>query len=515
MPKYTRNDDGTSTLETEGGYKVHLIDPDGSFERSMTPEGVAAVTAPAARAPEANPLAGVSAQDAAALAQPSSVGPMNNPEIVPDRPPVAPTVAPLGAPAAGGPKAVLSDGGGGPAMASQTSSQTTNQHSESTSGMDKASKAKLLGAADKTRGAMDEAAAAERQAGENVAAQRQARAAQDFKSGYIKQVGALEAEDRYKADYDAAMKERAAAHAQKADPEKAWGGEKQEWAFIAGLGGALAALDTGIGRLNSARGRGYQVEPFDMISKMVDASLKQQEQERTHRLEAAGESAETARVGGLKAASDAKEAAAQVLDARKLLASSAEEAQFLDSAAAKMRLQRDMHDEEIAKATATQSSVTNARNTVTSTQTGPEKTAKMTKAAHDDQANLRQLYRIRDTLRRAEKTGALSSVVGYKDIKPLGFLPSDNDVKRTFGMMDPGEQEASTALGELEIGNLMRLVREPNNKNTQNMVQSLGMPKSDAEIGTSLSRLDQLIADQEDAVKNAAPEAPAEQAEAY
>jgi hypothetical protein len=511
MPKYTRHADGYSTIEHEGGPTVHLIDPDGSFEREMqppSPEAYAAVAPPQSPAPVQNSLAGVSTDDAAALAQPSTVGPMNNPTVLPDQPKAPVTVPPI-APA-GQPRATLIDQpGGGPAMATKSETQTTNQHSTSTSGMDQASKAKLESAGAKTTADTNAAINAERQAGQQVSEQRQARAKQDYQSGFQRQVGALDAEQQYKQAYSSALEERKAARAQKIDPSQAWGGEKQEWAFIAGLGGALAALDSGVARLNAARGRGYAVEPYDMIDKMVQASIKQQEDQRKQRIESAGESAEAAQAGMLSAASDAHEAAAQVLEARKLLASSAEEATFLDSAAAKQRLQADLRDEDRAKMLATTVTKTDARNTVNSTQTGPAAGAKPTKAQHDDQANLRQLYRLRDTLQRASKSGALQGVVGWQD--KLGA----NSVQEFFGGLPPEQKEAATALGELEIGNLMRLVREPNNKNTQNMVQSLGMPKNDSDIPGSLQRLDQLIADQEDAVKNAAPEAPAEQAEQY
>jgi hypothetical protein len=47
------------------------------------------------------------------------------------------------------------------------------------------------------------------------------------------------------------------------------------------------------------------------------------------------------------------------------------------------------------------------------------------------------------------------------------------------------------------------------------MVQGIGSPRNDRDIPSSLSRLDQLIAEQEDAVKNAPAEAPSAAQEVY
>jgi hypothetical protein len=70
-------------------------------------------------------------------------------------------------------------------------------------------------------------------------------------------------------------------------------------------------------------------------------------------------------------------------------------------------------------------------------------------------------------------------------------------VQEFFGGLPPDQQQQATALGELEVTNLMALVREPNNIKTQNMVQKIGVPKNDREIDTAIQRLDELIAQRE------------------
>ena len=242
---------------------------------------------------------------------------------------------------------------------------------------------------------------------------------------------------------------------------------------------------------------------------MVDASLKMQADQRAQRIASAGESADYSREQMLAAQSNVHEAAAQMLEARKMLASSSDQAAFLDAEAAKQRAAADLKDEERAKAVATHTTSTWQKQQQLSTGPAAGANKQPSKAQHDDEANLRQLYRIRDTLRRAEKSGDLAGVVGWQ--QKLGA----NSFQDFFGGLEPGQKEALTALQELETGNLMRLVREPNNKNTQNMVQKTGIPNNDKDIPGSLSRLDQLIADQEDQVKNAPAAAPAAAAEAY
>src|SRR6185503_739172 len=278
---------------------------------------------------------------------PGGAGPTANPVQLPDRPATPPQVAPLAGGA--GPRATLVDSPGAAGPATATTTKSDHARTESVEGLDAESKKRVLDAGAKTEASADAAAQAEQKAGADVAAQREQRAKQDYMSGFVRQVGQLEAEQRYKNDYDAAMAERKAARLQPIDPKKAWGNERNEWAFIAGLGGALAALDEGISRLQKRGG----AQPFDMIDKMVESSIRQQEQEREQRVAAAGEDADAARDAMLEARSNAHEAAAQVLDARKLLASSAEEATFLEAAAAKQRLQADIRDEERAKAIAT------------------------------------------------------------------------------------------------------------------------------------------------------------------
>jgi hypothetical protein len=506
MPKYTRNEDGTLTQETEGGYKALVIDPDGSFEREMSGQAPPGAAEWAASQPHQSSVPNpyqpqLSPENKAALAQPPVVGPTASPVIQPDKPFTTPQVAPLAASGGGAPRATLVDDA--PAGGMATASKTDSSTSVTTEGLDKDSKSNILDAAAKTKAASEEATTANRAANEKVAAQREGQAKQDFMSGYIKQVGALEAQDQYGAEYKRALEERKAARATKIDPTKAFGSERNSWAIVAGLEGALAALDEGISRLQK---RGSP-PPSTLISDMVERSIKMQEDERAQRIAGAEESAEAAREGMLEARSNAHEAAAQVLEARKMVAGSAEQVAFLDAEAAKQRVAATLADEEIAKATATRKSVQNT--TRTSTESGPTGPGKKTPGQMNNEANLRQLYRIRDTLRRSEKSGALTGVVGWQD--KLGA----NSVQEFFGGLPPEQKEAATALQELEVGNLMRLVREPNNKNTQDMVQRLGQPKNDRDIPGSLSRLDQLIADQEAAVQNAAPEAPATPAEQY
>lgn len=504
MPKYTRNDDGTLTQETDGGYRALVIDPDGSFEREMSgaPAGAADyLKANPAPAPNVSAPAAPTAAQLEAFNQPSVVGPTANPVIQQDKPAPVADLAPL--PSSGGSnRATLVDtptAAGGMASASRTESSTAT----TTEGLDAKDRAKVEAAGAKASATERQLAEETRAAGEQVTQQRTQQAKQDYMSGFIQQVGALEAQDKYKAEYQQALDERKAARATKLDPAKAFGGERNSWAIVAGLEGALAALDTGIARLQKRGG----VEPSTLISDMVERSIKMQEDERAQRIAGAGEAVELSREQMLEARSNAHEAAAQVLSARKLLASNAEQAAFLDAEASKQRLAADLKDEERAKAIATRRSVQS--RTATSTESAPTGPAKKSPTQANNEANLRQLYRIRDTLRRAEKSGDLKGVVGWQD--KLGA----NSVQEFFGGLPEGQKEAATALQELEVGNLMRLVREPNNVRTQNMVQGLGQPKNDRDIPGSLARLDQLIADQEAAVQNAAPEAPATPAEQY
>lgn len=102
-----------------------------------------------------------------------------------------------------------------------------------------------------------------------------------------------------------------------------------------------------------------------------------------------------------------------------------------------------------------------------------------------------ELRRLRDTLKRGKQTGALQSVVGWQAKSGL------NAAQDFFGGLPPEQREQATTLDELQVGNLMRLVREPNNKRTQDMVQSIGIPRNDRDIDIALQRLDQLIAIEE------------------
>lgn len=119
-------------------------------------------------------------------------------------------------------------------------------------------------------------------------------------------------------------------------------------------------------------------------------------------------------------------------------------------------------------------------------------------------ANLRNLHRIRAQLREAEKSGALKAVVGWED--KLGV----NSVQDFFGGLPPDQRRALTALQELGVGNLMQLIREPNNLRTQDMVQNLGVPKNDRDIGVALQRYDEIISQYEQDIKNAPVGAPDE-----
>lgn len=110
------------------------------------------------------------------------------------------------------------------------------------------------------------------------------------------------------------------------------------------------------------------------------------------------------------------------------------------------------------------------------------------KATEERGRKVAGLERIRDTLARGEQSGALQSVVGWQD--KLGA----NSVQEFFGGLPADQQQQATALGELQVDNLMRLVREPNNKRTQDMVQAIGVPKNDKEIRAAIQRLDEIIA---------------------
>lgn len=522
MPKYKRNEDGTSTLTTDTGHQVHLIDPDGSFEREMAPPApdAYAAIAPQQAAPDVpenlgaqHAAATMTPEAVAALNQPSSVGPTANPTVLPDQPQAQPTVAPLGAPGGAGPRATLSDAPAG-GNATEVKTNVSDQRSTSTSGMDQASKAKLVAAGAKTDAASENATQLEQKAGAEVAGQREARANQDYMAGFQQQVGALDAEKQYQTAYQAAIDERKAARATKIDPAQAWGSEKNEWAFVAGLGGALAALDAGIGRLQAARGRGYNAEPFDMIDKMVQQSIKQQEDARAQRIASAGESVEAAQAGKLEAASNAHEAAAQVLEAKKLLAASAEEATFLDSAAAKQRVQADLRDEERAKLLANNVTTTNARNTQTATSTGPAGAPRKSKVQADHESALRESLRLRDIFKRAAENGSLKSVVGIQDKLP-GFVPGSNGWSEFFGGLPPDQQEALQAIQDYKIHNDSLITRQPKNQHLQEIVYHNGAPKNDSAIPNFLKRLDQQIKIQEDDVNNNPIEEPDQPVEQY
>jgi hypothetical protein len=101
-----------------------------------------------------------------------------------------------------------------------------------------------------------------------------------------------------------------------------------------------------------------------------------------------------------------------------------------------------------------------------------------------------ELKRLRDNLVRGRQSGDLAKVVGMID-QPVSAA------QRKVGTLSPGQLEQMTTLEELQVGNLMRLVREPNNKRTQDMVQQIGNPQSDAEIDVAISRINQLIAAEE------------------
>lgn len=119
------------------------------------------------------------------------------------------------------------------------------------------------------------------------------------------------------------------------------------------------------------------------------------------------------------------------------------------------------------------------------------KASKDGKADPQAASSLSQFRRIRDTLQRGKQSGALQSVVGWQD--KLGA----NSIQEFFGGLPKDQQEQLMALRELQVDNLMRLRREPNNKATQDMVQQLGQPKNDRDIDVALQRLDELIAIEE------------------
>jgi len=126
--------------------------------------------------------------------------------------------------------------------------------------------------------------------------------------------------------------------------------------------------------------------------------------------------------------------------------------------------------------------------------------AKATQEAKGDpdrQQQIAQMRRIRDTLRRGEKAGSLSSVTGWQ-AKKLGLgVTSPNDVKKFLGGLPPDQQEQLTAIDELQVMNLALSEREANNVEAQNMQQMLGVPLNDSDIPVMLRRLDELIAERE------------------
>ena len=125
------------------------------------------------------------------------------------------------------------------------------------------------------------------------------------------------------------------------------------------------------------------------------------------------------------------------------------------------------------------------------------KAAQIGKPKPEQQKNINALKRIVDVLERGAKNGAAQSVVGWQN-KKLGLgITSPNDVQRATGTMPPEQLEVLTAIEELEVNNLMRLVREPNNVKTQNMVQKIGSPQSDRELPVTIARLKELIAEEE------------------
>lgn len=113
------------------------------------------------------------------------------------------------------------------------------------------------------------------------------------------------------------------------------------------------------------------------------------------------------------------------------------------------------------------------------------------------QKNINELKRIVDVLERGVKNGAAQSVVGWQN-KKLGLgVTSPNDVQKFFGGLPPEQQEVLTAIEELQVNNLMRLVREPNNKRTQDLVQQIGVPQNDRDLPGAIARLRELIAEEE------------------
>lgn len=125
------------------------------------------------------------------------------------------------------------------------------------------------------------------------------------------------------------------------------------------------------------------------------------------------------------------------------------------------------------------------------------KAGQIGKPKPEQQKNINALKRIVDVLERGQKNGAAQSVVGWQNRK-LGLgVTSPNDVQRATGTMPPEQMEVLTAIEELEVNNLMRLVREPNNVKTQNMVQKIGSPQSDRELPVTIARLKELIAEEE------------------
>lgn len=75
----------------------------------------------------------------------------------------------------------------------------------------------------------------------------------------------------------------------------------------------------------------------------------------------------------------------------------------------------------------------------------------------------------------------LTTVVGYGNMKPLGILPSDNDVKRTLGLATKGQVRAQNALERYQRLAYMAMTREPNGQ-LAGILAKVGMPQSDSEL---------------------------------
>ena len=118
------------------------------------------------------------------------------------------------------------------------------------------------------------------------------------------------------------------------------------------------------------------------------------------------------------------------------------------------------------------------------------------KAEKDSRKALAKIKRVRDTLVRGKQSGALASVVGWQDKLKL------NDVQDFLGGLPRDQKEQYDALAELQVENLGSTAREFNNIKAQNMLQELGVPRNDRDIDVSISRLNQIIAEEESGYKS-------------